>query len=81
MSVIDQAATRNFLGVRFQIDHIDYDVNSNAIYAGVAPQGTADADAKWVIYQFVYDGSGRYTGSKCAGSGQVWNNRTSLTYT
>ena len=81
MSVVDQAATRNYLGVKFQIDQIDYDTNSNALYVGIASQGAKTSEAKWIIYKYVYDGSNRYTGSLCAGQNQIWDNRGSLVYT
>jgi hypothetical protein len=80
MSVTDQSATRNYLGVKFQIDKIDYDANSNAIYIGLAPRGTLTSMPQWIIYQFFYDASSRYTGSLCAGGGQIWDQRVNLVY-
>lgn len=82
MSVSDQAATRNYLGVKFQIDKVDYDANSNAIYIGIAPIGSLTSEARWIIYKLAYDSSSRYTGSLCSGLNAIWDNRaSSVVYT
>ena len=70
----------NQLAVDLFIDRIAYDASSNVEYIGIAPQGTATSEAKWRIAKLSYDGSNRYTGSLISAPDQIWDNRTSVTY-
>lgn len=80
MSGLDLTMARSWFGTKQLIDHVDYDVNSNAVYIGYAPAGSSDADAKWLVYKFTYDGSNRYTGSNVSAFNSIWNNRATLVY-
>jgi len=61
-----------------------YDIQSTVIYVGTSGTGVATSEASWKIKKVVLDASGNPTSTKFAGDGlftQVWDNRTSLSYT
>jgi YD repeat-containing protein len=63
----------------------DYDVSNNPIYIAKAHRGNSnEADPVWQIRRLTYDASNNVTRIKWANGSanfdQVWNDRTTLTY-
>jgi YD repeat-containing protein len=62
----------------------DYNGSGAIIYIGWAASGIATSAAGWAIKQLVYNGSGQLTQELWAngstGETNIWNNRTSLSY-
>ena len=63
---------------------MDYDVNGNVIYYGIAQPGTGVGSALWQIRKLDYDGSGNLLDVLYAGGSRsftnVWTNRLALSY-
>lgn len=63
---------------------IDYVSGTNPIYVGLAPNGSATSTAVWQIHKIAYDGNNNPTSVLWANGNdlfdQVWDNRSSLTY-
>lgn len=63
---------------------LDYQGGSYVIYIGDADPGTITSDAKWRIQKLTYDGNNNVTDIKFMNKSnefnQVWDNRTSGTY-
>lgn len=65
----------------FPQSRYDYDAGNLLIYSGIAPQGAATSDAKWLIQKYTYDGANNLTSIKTSKENVVWDNRaTSVTY-
>lgn len=64
---------------------IEYDGNNNPIYIGIATPGTDTASNFWQVRKLTFDGNNNVTSIIYGGGSpnfdQVWDNRTSLTYT
>lgn len=62
----------------------DYDATGNLIYTGAATPGTLTSAAKWRIQKLTYSGTGNLLSiiwpNGEAEFANVWDNRTSLTY-
>ena len=61
----------------------DYDGSSNLIYSGTALAGSAKASPAWQIKKYTYSGSNLTDVQFADGNTQfdnIWNNRTSLSY-
>lgn len=63
------------------ICNIENDSDGDPVYIGYAKQGSADADAAWIIEKLTYDSSGYLTGTRVSQKDQVWNSRAGLYYT
>lgn len=63
---------------------LDYDADGNLIYAGKVAIGTAKTAAVWQIKKITYDANGNLTDITWADGNKnfdnVWNDRTTLTY-
>lgn len=62
---------------------IDYVGGANPIYIGTAAPGTATSEDKWKITKLTYDGNNVTSLLYAAGTpnfDQVWDNRSSLSY-
>jgi len=63
---------------------LDYLAGTDPIYIGKSYPGAATSDPVWQIKKLTYDGNGNVTSVKYSGSSpnaaDVWDNRTSLTY-
>lgn len=62
----------------------DYDGSGNLVYFGKAEPQVASSDALWQVRKLTYDASGNLTRTQWADGDRnfdnVWDNRTSLTY-
>ncbi len=62
----------------------EYDAQSRLIYFGKATPGTPTGEARWQIRKMEYDANSNLTAIKWADGNQsfdnVWDNRTSLSY-
>ena len=66
-----------------QTTEIDYNGGTNATYIGTAPPGTAVTAAAWTISLLTYDSNNNVLSVAYANAGtatNIWNNRTSYTY-
>lgn len=63
---------------------LEFDVNDNPLYIGLAKQGSAKSAAKWQIRKLTWDVSDNPTDIQYANGvtdfNQVWNDRASLSY-
>jgi hypothetical protein len=63
---------------------LDFDVNNNPIYIGLALTGSVKSDPVWLIRKLTFDVNNNVTDIQfAAGSkqfNQVWNNRAALSY-
>lgn len=80
MSLSDSILYNRFVGKGFVQMRIDYDANNNPIYIGFAVKGALSSAAAWVISKNTYDANNNLTVSQSSSQFQIWDNRTSLTY-
>ena len=68
----------------FEIFQCDYDGNNNLIYLGRAIKGSSTSNPVWAILKITYDGNNNLISilesPSYSGYGDIWANRTSLTY-
>lgn len=58
---------------------LDYDVNDNLIYVGIAPRGKLTSESEWKIWKLAYTGT-NLTSVKTSLDNSTWDGRTTLTY-
>lgn len=56
---------------------LEYDVDDNVIYKGIAARGSATTDSGWLIFKYTWS-SGNCTEIKTADG--AWDDRSSLVY-
>ena len=66
------------------VSNMDYDGNGNILYYGIAVPGSLDSEAKWKIYKYTYNASGKMSKTRLAQGetafNKVWDLRTTYTY-
>lgn len=64
---------------------LDYDSNDNLVYVGLAHVGSSNSQNCWQIAKLYYNSNNDISGMRFANGDKlfdnVWDNRTSLTYT